>query len=245
MDCSPSVVVDVGLNDLENLFRKMVGKEQSQNKLDEFRYYSDENGSHETTDDSYQTSIVDGIKKWLDDEIKQGKGVFSLAGHWNSPLMWSHYADEHRGICIEYDKSVCDAPKEVDYQGARGIPVSEILSWVCEKSITAKEKIERKYFYTKAGQWEYENEWRCLAGSQGRLSAPFDIVGIYFGMRCEQSVVSSVVNLMRQSVLEINFYGVSPATGYFELIRSQLTDEELNHRYRPMRSPNMIFGRQT
>ncbi|MCB5280215.1 MAG: DUF2971 domain-containing protein [Candidatus Cloacimonetes bacterium] len=35
--------------------------------------------------------------------------------------MWSHYAKNHSGICIEYDFTDCDvySPKKVVYDGSR------------------------------------------------------------------------------------------------------------------------------
>lgn len=41
-------------------------------------------------------------KRGLDSELGN-EGVLTLSATWKSGLMWSHYADEHRGICIEYD----------------------------------------------------------------------------------------------------------------------------------------------
>ena len=125
----------------------------------------------------------------------KSSGVLSLAEQWNSPLMWSHYADEHNGICIEYNitSSVCGAPKKVNYEGGRGILISHLINWFFNNSESAKTEIEYKYFYTKANQWQYEKEWRYIHESQGRQPPPFQITGIYFGMRCERSVVSSIV----------------------------------------------------
>lgn len=245
LDCSPTVIVDIELADLESLYRKMIGEGQANGRLIDFRYFQDEDGTHSVPDEFYQSKISDEISHRLDVEMKQGRGVLSLAHNWNSPLMWSHYADKHKGICIEYDVtlSVCDPPKKVDYKSDRGILASEIKSWVFDESLSAKEKIEQKYFYTKASQWEYEEEWRYIQSNQGRQQAPFHIKGIYFGMRCERSVASSVVRLMRDSTPKLNFYRVSPNPNSFELARTELDDGELDGYFRPMQSARMVFGK--
>lgn len=250
LDCSPSVIVDIGLEDLENLYCKMVGEEQARKNLNGFRYYENEDDTHGVTDECYQSDIADGIRHRLDVEMKHGRGVLSLAGNWNSPLMWSHYADEHRGICIEYDVSlsVCEPPKKIDYKGDRGILASEIKKWVFDNSISAKEMIEQKYFYTKANQWEYEEEWRYVKHvklDEERIqSTPFRITGIYFGMRCcERSVIPSIVRLMRDSTPKLSFYHVSPNSNSFELVRTEIDDIKLDGCYKPRPSASMIFGK--
>jgi hypothetical protein len=244
LDCSPTVIVDIALSDLKNLYCKMIGEELAKKNLTRFQYCEDEDGAHAVSDEFYRANIAEAIKNQLDIEMKHGRGVFSLGGQWNSPLMWSHYADEHRGICIEYDVSlsVCDPPRKVDYKGDRGILASDIMSFVFHESASAKEKIEQKYFYTKAGQWEYEEEWRYIRSHQGSISAPFHITGIHFGMRCDRSVASSIVRLMRESIPQINFYRISPNPNSFKLERTQIGTDELDGNFRPMQAAAMIFG---
>ncbi|MCE5182731.1 MAG: DUF2971 domain-containing protein [Betaproteobacteria bacterium] len=245
LECSPTVIVDVSLDDLEKLYCKIIGEDFGRFDLSSFRQNSDENGAYRVSDDFYRDVIAGAIKSQLDIRIKKNQGVLSLAGQWNSPLMWSHYADEHKGICIEYDASlsVCDPPKRVDYEGERGILASEIISWVFNDSTSAKERIEQKYFYTKANQWKYEEEWRYIQNSQGRQQAPFHIAGIYFGMRCERSVASSIVRLLRDSTPKLNFYRVSPNPNSFELVRTELDDSELDDYYKPTQSAALVFGK--
>ncbi|MDW9570209.1 DUF2971 domain-containing protein [Sinorhizobium meliloti] len=30
-------------------------------------------------------------------------GIVCLSDNWQHPMMWSHYADRHRGICLAFD----------------------------------------------------------------------------------------------------------------------------------------------
>lgn len=71
-------------------------------------------------------------------------------------LMWSHYADEHSGFCIEYDMSVASAIRDV------------ILPVIYDKQRFDCTKILLEHsgnlainpvFY-KDKIWEYEKEWR-------------------------------------------------------------------------------------
>ena len=46
------------------------------------------------------------IDYWIND-IKSHTFIICLSKEYNDILMWSHYADSHRGICIGYDASKC------------------------------------------------------------------------------------------------------------------------------------------
>ena len=33
-------------------------------------------------------------------ELAKQCGILCFSAHWNSPLLWAHYADNHKGICL-------------------------------------------------------------------------------------------------------------------------------------------------
>ena len=107
LDCSPTLINDVGLEDLEKLCHRMIEKnydeDRANSEIQNYRYLSTEYGDYRTDPEVqkyYVRMISDEIKRQLDQMMKS-RGVLSLSSLWNSPLMWSHYADEHKGICIE------------------------------------------------------------------------------------------------------------------------------------------------
>jgi hypothetical protein len=235
LDCSPTLINDVSLGDLENLCHRMIMINYTKDRADEeirnYRYLSTEHGDYKQdheVQEFYIRMIVDDVKRQLDHMMKN-RGVLSLASQWNSPLMWSHYADEHKGICIEYDisRAVCEKPIIVDYKGGRGICISQIIDLIFNNAETAKKEIEHKYFHTKAGQWGYEEEWRYISDRQGTSPAPFHLSGIYFGMRCDISVVSSIVKLLYGAEYEVNFYHVHANQESFDLDRREVEIENL------------------
>ena len=235
LDCSPTLINDICLSELEKLCHRMLSKNYSLVKADsdlhDLRYQSTEHGDYrvdQEVQENYKRNILAEIKRQLDIVMKS-KGVLSMATQWKSPLMWSHYADEHKGICIEYDvsQSALGKPKKVDYLGGRGIYLSQLIDYIFNASEKAKEAIEHKYFYTKAGQWSYEEEWRYTSETQGINYAPFPISAIYFGMRCDRPVVSSIVKLLNGSNSNINFYQVYADHNSFELHERSVDIEEL------------------
>lgn len=78
----------------------------------------------------------------------------------NDILLWSHYADGHRGICLQFDKAILLAhyickpityethlPSFNEYAAADGEPFAELV------------------LFRKAKPWMYENEWRLLVST--------------------------------------------------------------------------------
>lgn len=85
-------------------------------------------------------------------------GVLSLSASVTNVLLWSHYANSHRGICLEFkdffnERSQLGRTLQVRYQADR--PVIEMSEPFSQKTLQA-------LFLTKADSWEYEKEWRFL-----------------------------------------------------------------------------------
>src|SRR5688572_5972700 len=107
MDCDPSIEIDVELDTLEKVcYQFLLGsqsKEQAIKRMNHHRYMSTECGDFrkdQEAHDRLKWDLAVEIKRLLEAEMAR-IGVFCLAGKWDSVLMWSHYADEHRGVCIE------------------------------------------------------------------------------------------------------------------------------------------------
>ena len=74
--------------------------------------------------------------------------VLCFSADWKNPLLWSHYADRHRGICLGFDVPD-NLLHTVQYRKCRP-PVDH-----CR----IDDKIS-PILYTKFAHWEYENERR-------------------------------------------------------------------------------------
>lgn len=99
----------------------------------------------------------------------EGLGVHSLSRVATNILMWSHYADHHKGFVVELEIRM-DAPKELLY-GIIPIPVEykkerPVISWGAEFDI-------EKYFLTKSKDWEYEQEERIMTTNEGPGIHPY------------------------------------------------------------------------
>jgi Protein of unknown function (DUF2971) len=154
LDCSPSIEVDLDRGAMEHLCYQMLlrthSKGNAKAEINNYRYLSSEYGDFRTDLDveNYLKRMLAGR---ITDELTRelgSRGVFSLSERWDSVLMWSHYADHHRGICIEFDTTDIEHPnlKPVSYQRPRRIRASDLLKWKRNESIEAEQCIFDTYF---------------------------------------------------------------------------------------------------
>ena len=87
------------------------------------------------------------------DHIGKTFGVICLSEKWHNPLLWSHYADKHQGICLGFD--VVGA-KDITYRKSK-LPYR--LDFTKPRAGLSAEDFE-KILYTKFQGWQYEEEWR-------------------------------------------------------------------------------------
>ena len=87
-------------------------------------------------------------------------GVYCLSSVNDNILMWSHYADYHKGVCLEFrgNSSTMIYAQEVQYSKIRA-PI-KVYSDTEEQSMV-------KALLTKADSWAYEKEWRLINFEEG------------------------------------------------------------------------------
>jgi hypothetical protein len=88
--------------------------------------------------------------------------VYCLGPDAGSLLMWAHYADNHKGICLEFStrNNVMCCPLRVEYP--RQFPVVRAYSAVDAENLQP--------LLTKADVWTYEHEYRLIAQERGNAT---------------------------------------------------------------------------
>lgn len=81
-------------------------------------------------------------------------GILSLSEEPASNLMWSHYADAHRGICVEFDTKV------IQHLGLMKVGYSPLRPRV--NIIEDPTTLTEMTFLRKSPDWAYEKEWRAV-----------------------------------------------------------------------------------
>lgn len=106
--------------------------------------------------------------------VQYGLLCFSL--DWQNPLLWSHYADRHRGLALGFDVNE-QILKQVSYVKNR--PVLERINI----------EIAHQLLFTKYEDWHYEQEARIYTTLQDRDPKTC----LYFADFGEQLVLREVI----------------------------------------------------
>jgi hypothetical protein len=164
-----------------------------------------------------KTSTVQGIainQASLEDAKRQMKnyGVLALSEVNDNILMWSHYADKHRGICIEFERTDTNDLGNWDHC----VPVlyqQELPSFYpleLENSKTVTQALS-----TKGEYWTYEREWRILTyESNKHFPLPGNITSVIFGLNMLQKDRDAIVSLLGHTV---RYFEAIHSTRYFAL----------------------------
>lgn len=123
-------------------------------------------------------------------------------------LMWAHYADSHRGICIKY--SFCDHISKLGNVNPNVVAYFKDVKYSNDDYISRYSKRNsitmEDAFFLKGKQWEYENELRFLyydlngKGNYGVIEIPNSIEAIYFGLKCSPQDRDAIRNIMRAKI---------------------------------------------
>ncbi|WP_438464022.1 DUF2971 domain-containing protein [Marinomonas sp. PE14-40] len=105
-----------------------------------------------TLDDKFNRTVINENKKKIDNLFR----VLCCSASWNSPLLWGHYGDKHKGVALELEVP-SEAAEAIRYRESReNVDLEKLFS---QKDNEAK----RKFFElctTKYIEWSYEDEYR-------------------------------------------------------------------------------------
>ncbi|MFT5806271.1 MAG: hypothetical protein ACI9LG_000524 [Moritella dasanensis] len=185
------------------------GEKPTENKFYETRFpvNSIDNGSFTS---SFKNQLLE-FGKHVKKEVK-ATGVLSLSENFDNTTMWSHYAENHQGICIEYAPDMMNEEEDiqktcfkVDY-----LPAKDISFNIYELFAKCSNNHNNKQFQqlmwtlalTKSDDWKYEEEWRLIHNKNGIFRySPLAIKGIYFGLKCGVEEKRAIRNILGDKLM--------------------------------------------
>lgn len=125
------------------------------------------------------------------EDLKTTTGISCLSELNDSLLMWAHYANNHRGMCVEYNLL------EINRQlGFSPVPIiySDTRVCLCSNNIntikTSTTKIFIESLTSKSPEWSYEQEWRIIR-DEAACGTAWDSEhnGALLDMICPRSII--------------------------------------------------------
>lgn len=138
----------------------------------------------------------------LVDPLRNGKKSKQLPIERCSPLMWAHYANNHKGVCIQYRVK---PENMID----NGVAVVRLLDVDYDKLFPLDGNIPFiDSLCVKGDFWRYENETRLLMYVRGNTDGHihkkgYEIEAVYMGRRIEKDKRDCLRNLLRGSDIKL------------------------------------------
>lgn len=232
LDCSLSIYPDINPKKLSELLKSLMGPERE----DEWNHDVACAIRHATEEGDIKVPgkprdyLIRMLTGHIEAEVSRefdAKGVLSFSETWESVLMWSHYADEHRGICLEFDTSELPHPNlaPVRYDGDRSVKASDVYAWRVVNDSPSGATVFDSHFHSKAPDWHYEQEWRDIAAKPGPCG-DYRISGICFGFRCEHAVKVAVSKMLGRNS-DVDLYEVWMSPDNYELGKREVDRDEI------------------
>lgn len=127
-------------------------------------------------------------------------GIFSLQKTHLDELLWGHYADSHKGYCLEYDldKLIENDGENIFYSSTvkyRTKPPIQRVIGIVKNDI---KHIIRKTAFNKPKRWAYEEEYRIATINHGLNSHDINALkAVYFGLRMRENDKNLIINRLK------------------------------------------------
>ena len=141
------------------------------------------------------TLLAQRVQATYQQTIEQ-TGVYSFGGDPRSILMWSHYASNHEGVCLQFEiakdpgafvKSVVTMKYSEDYP---------VVNWTTDREAGMQAIIERKHI-----GWKYERERRLVVPETSRQYVSFRpeaLRAIIVGCRAKDATIAVLRDLFAE-----------------------------------------------
>lgn len=205
-DCNIPIAYELLLTDetIEEAFvRKLFGEKgeaEVQKRLKEAKYKD--------------PTFIAKKKEEILNSNKKVHGLFSVTPINNNILMWSHYANSHKGFCIGFDSlklfEHLDGGDSVSYPS-----VFPIISPIEDRDKQYKDQI-----MTKSIHWGYEAEYRLTTfqKTNQNIEIPKEaIIEVVFGARMSLEHKNEIKALLTEKLPHVKCFSVVPEKTKFEL----------------------------
>jgi len=162
-------------------------------------------------------------------DVDQEKGLLCFSADWKNPVIWAHYSDKHRGLCLGFEIPEINEDPKNDAGYVKYVP--QLLPFPLnfeQMSESEHDAFARSALFTKFEHWAYEKEirmWSHLANEDGGLYfVPFGqslrLVEVVIGQKCELSK-AQITSALRSLAGEAKVSKARAAYDKFEMVEDE------------------------
>lgn len=174
---------------------------------------------------AFRTAVSEGILKVTAQLIKKVGGVCCFSEVYDDRLMWGHYADCHRGFCLEFDttQDPIRLARQVKYSDEfPRLQIQDLAAGSAESIFDL--------LLTKATCWQYENEWRSMHGEPDKAYGykRRTLTGLYFGAKMPEEQQGMIAKLLSGTTTKL--YRMRRSSSQFRLEHESITFTPIDYR---------------
>ena len=207
--------------DDEEFIRKWTPLEASQNNIsieDAHRFVKKMAESKQSKED-----YIKRKSELFQKIVFQSFGICSFSEVPDDILMWSHYSDSHKGLCVVFNRSqdnMLAHSRPIEYPEDDEFPYINYWLGPNEPQLDEFEKI----ILTKSKHWKYEKEWRLIERPavidkhyRGHSITYSDemLSGIIFGSRMDSKAKKTIRDSLTGKA--VSFYEARPVKNKFRV----------------------------
>lgn len=138
-------------------------------------------------------------------------GMLCRSGAPDVPLMWSHYADSHAGVCLGFD------PEASHFAIAQPVRYTRRRATV-DPTVQTKRQMLEASLYTKSLDWAHEEEWRIvLTSGPGKYMLPNALRSVIAGATIAHEHFKGILAWTKTLSTPVEIYRASPSPNSFEM----------------------------
>ncbi len=169
------------------------------------------------------------FEKWQHEFLNKS-GMLCMTEKRDDILMWSHYADGHRGVCLEFEYAIGKGffGQALPIRYLSHFPQLNFAKTFGSRRATQRADFLLEFgntiFLSKASQWSYEKEWRLIEfAMEGfnkfglRSFPPEALKGVILGCQVLEGTRNRISKLVTSRSTPTSLYRAVPSSGQFGL----------------------------
>ena len=162
------------------------------------------------------------------DDMGKEKGLLCFSKSWLNPVMWAHYSDNHKGLCLGFDVPDPSQGPESEIDSVTYINTPPAFPENFGEMVEDERLLILKYvLFTKFEHWTYEEEvrqWTNLQDKEnGRYFMPFcdklKLAEVILGEKCDLSV-AAIQRALGGGSSEVKITIARPSYNKFEMVEA-------------------------
>ena len=149
-------------------------------------------------------------------ELSDEYGLLCFSKSWRNPVLWSHYADRHRGLCLGFQVPKGFLDKVLYVNERWPVPAAPDIEFM------------KRVLFTKFSHWQYEQEYRAFVNLDTKIgghyfmdfSPSLSLTRVIVG---DQSPISrqDIANVTKGHEAGVEVFKARAAYQSFEVVRNR------------------------